>query len=60
MIERTPWARLLAMAQKLCLAPAEFWRLSVREWRALVERHEDALTRELLRELMQRFPDGKR
>jgi hypothetical protein len=60
MTERTPWARLLSIAQTLCLAPGEFWRLRIREWRALVEREQDALTRDLLRDLMQRFPDDKR
>jgi len=60
MNERTPWSTLLQRAQALCLGPAEFWRLSVREWRALVKRKEDSLSRAALEAMMQAFPDNER
>jgi uncharacterized phage protein (TIGR02216 family) len=59
MRERTPWARLLQLAQGLCVAPAAFWRLSVKEWRALVRREEHALARDALEAMMQAFPDTR-
>lgn len=31
----TPWRALLGAAIALGIAPREFWRLSLREWRAL-------------------------
>jgi len=57
MAEATPWLKLLAVAQQLGLAPAPFWRLSLKEWRALVAPANDVLTRSGLEALLQLFPD---
>ena len=35
MTDAAPWRAWLAFAAQLGIAPACFWRLSVREWRAL-------------------------
>lgn len=35
MTKRTPWAQMLAAARGMSLPPEAFWRLSLREWRAL-------------------------
>jgi uncharacterized phage protein (TIGR02216 family) len=45
------------MAQQVGIAPPTFWRLSVREWRALVAPAHDVLTRAAFDALKQRFPD---
>jgi uncharacterized phage protein (TIGR02216 family) len=57
--EPTPWRALLAAAQRLGVTPAEFWRLSLREWRALAAPSaEAALTRAAFDALAARFPDS--
>lgn len=33
----TPWARMMRLAARAGVAPADFWRLSLKEWRLLVE-----------------------
>lgn len=60
MSDATPWPRLLALSQTLNLAPASFWRLSLREWRALVVPAKDTLTRAAFDALARRFPDKAR
>lgn len=60
MTERTPWRRLLALSQTMGVAPAAFWRLSLKEWRALVAPGHDALTRAAFDALASRFPDEER
>ncbi len=60
MSERTPWAGLLQRAHAFALPPAAFWRLSVREWRALMKRQEEAMARDALQALMRAFPDDRR
>ena len=56
--ERTPWRRMLATAQALGLAPGAFWRLSLKEWRALVAPlNEASLSRAAFEALARRFPD---
>jgi uncharacterized phage protein (TIGR02216 family) len=57
MREATPWRALLAAAAQLGVAPAAFWRLSLREWRAIAGAHVDALSREAFHALATRFPD---
>jgi uncharacterized phage protein (TIGR02216 family) len=57
MTERTPWRRLLALSQSLGVAPAQFWRLSLREWRVLVAPAHESLTRAAFDALARRFPD---
>lgn len=39
------------------IAPAEFWRLSLKEWRALVSPAHETLTRAAFDALARRFPD---
>jgi uncharacterized phage protein (TIGR02216 family) len=58
MTKPTPWPSLLSLAQQLCVAPADFWRLSIKEWRALVGT-EEVLSRDAFAAMMRRFPDGK-
>lgn len=53
----TPWADWLRAAAALGVTPAAFWRLSVREWRALTAAADAPLARNELEALMQRFPD---
>jgi hypothetical protein len=57
MAERTPWRRLLALSQTLGVEPGNFWRLSLKEWRALVSPADEALTRTAFDALASRFPD---
>jgi uncharacterized phage protein (TIGR02216 family) len=58
--EPTPWPRLLAAALGLGLTPPQFWRLSLREWRALVAPRAEQLTRAAFENLARRFPDEPR
>ncbi|MCL4716120.1 MAG: phage tail assembly chaperone [Hyphomonadaceae bacterium] len=60
MAERTPWAGWLAVAIELGVAPAAFWRLSLREWRALVAPTDASLSRAAFEALARRFPDDAR
>ncbi|HYD71991.1 MAG TPA: phage tail assembly chaperone [Candidatus Binatia bacterium] len=60
MTERTPWARLLALSLTLGVAPSKFWRLSLKEWRALVSPAHETLTRAAFDALASRFPDNQR
>jgi hypothetical protein len=60
MPERTPWGRLLALSQTLGVAPVGFWRLSLKEWRALVSPAHETLTRAAFDALAQAFPDEER
>ncbi len=55
----TPWRAMLAVAAQLGVPPAHFWRLSLREWRAIAapEGHE-TLPRAAFEALAQRFPDN--
>ena len=53
------WAERLRMAARLGVAPEAFWRLSLAEWRALVEPGSaGALGRSELAALMEAHPDG--
>jgi uncharacterized phage protein (TIGR02216 family) len=60
MSEATPWPRLMALSQTYNVTPASFWRLSLKEWRALVAPATDSLTRAAFDALAQRFPDKAR
>lgn len=60
MAEASAWPRLMAAAWRRGLAPAQFWRLSVREWRALMAPADEALSRAAFDALAQRFPDRQR
>jgi hypothetical protein len=60
MIEKTPWSAWLALAARaFALSPREFWRLSLREWRALAAPARVGLTRSELNTLASRFPDAQ-
>ncbi len=56
----TSWAEMLRTAARLGLAPEAFWRLSLREWRMLVEAPASAapLGRAALERMMEGWPDG--
>jgi len=57
---KTPWPLLLAAALRLGLTPEQFWRLSLREWRALnTPQLGEALSRSTFDALARRFPDMK-
>ncbi|MBL8545633.1 MAG: phage tail assembly chaperone [Hyphomonadaceae bacterium] len=57
MSEASPWRDMLASAALFGIAPADLWRLSLREWRALTRRDGAALSRSAFEALTQRFPD---
>lgn len=57
MTERTRWAAMLAAALRLGVAPHRFWRLSLREWRAIAATHDVAMNAADLQALAARFPD---
>jgi len=59
-VEPTPWRTLMAAALSLGIAPEQFWRLSLREWRALVAPARRALSRDGFNELSEQFPDRMR
>ncbi|WP_374390824.1 phage tail assembly chaperone [Brevundimonas sp.] len=56
----TPWAEMLRTAAALGITPEAFWRLSLREWRMLVEAPAGAepLGRVGLERMMEGWPDG--
>jgi uncharacterized phage protein (TIGR02216 family) len=57
-MNRTPWAAWLAHAlAAFAIAPATFWALSLREWRALNGAGAAPLTRGDFNALSARFPD---
>jgi len=49
---------MLAAACALGVTPASFWRLSLREWRAIVSPSHTALSRASFEALKARFPDA--
>ncbi len=51
---------MLVLAQRRGIAPAAFWRLSLKEWRALAAPGESALTRAGFEALAARFPDQQK
>lgn len=54
-----PWPGLLRLAAlRFGLAPEAFWRLSLVEWRALVDEPSGALNRAGLEALTRAWPDG--
>ncbi|MGD9979865.1 MAG: phage tail assembly chaperone [Hyphomonadaceae bacterium] len=57
MTERTPWPVMLSLARQIGIEPSAFWRLSLREWRALAAPSADALSRAAFADLARRFPD---
>jgi len=56
----TRWAEMLRLAAGLGVAPEAFWRLSLKEWRALTGAPVSAaLGRRGLEALAERFPDER-
>lgn len=53
---------MLAAARELAIAPNQFWRLSLREWRAITALRSaaEAMPRAAFERLAQNFPDEKR
>jgi len=54
--DAAPWGAWIRAALMVGIEPEAFWRLSLKEWRALFDR-ESALARTDLDALMRRFPD---
>ena len=56
----TPWGEMMRTAAALGIGPEAFWRLSLREWRMLVERAPGAppLGRAGLERMREDWPDG--
>ena len=55
-----PWPAMLRLAVTLTIAPEAFWRLSLKEWRALSEvGGGDPLGRRDLAALIALFPDTR-
>jgi len=55
--EATPWGVWLKAAFSFGLAPEAFWRLSVKEWRALTCPNAAPFDRAALDALAAQFPD---
>lgn len=53
-----PWRSMLRAALTRGVAPEAFWRLSVREWRALAGEEANVLHKAAFIALAQRFPDN--
>ncbi|WP_417482982.1 phage tail assembly chaperone [Maricaulis sp.] len=57
-MSRPEWLAALRLAARMGIAPAEFWRLSLIEWRALAGAHDARpLSRRALQILMADYPD---
>ena len=57
MSDRTPWPAMLAAACARGVTPVRFWRLSLREWRAIASSPNAALSRASFEAMVARFPD---
>ena len=53
----TPWPRLIRLAAQMGIAPKDFWRLSLVEWRALTGGEAEALPRAAFEALARQYPD---
>lgn len=53
-----PWAEMWRAMISLGIAPSEFWALSYKEWRWLLETRSDSLKPDQLMVLMKEYPDG--
>lgn len=56
----TPWPEMLRLAAALGVAPEEFWRLSLKEWRMLTARPEGPapMGRTEFERMRAAWPDG--
>ncbi|MFZ4606037.1 MAG: phage tail assembly chaperone [Caulobacter sp.] len=52
-----PWPAMLRLAVSLNIGPEAFWRLSLKEWRALTGGDVEVLTRAGLDALRREHPD---
>jgi uncharacterized phage protein (TIGR02216 family) len=57
MSEQTPWRHMLSAGIRFGIAPCAFWRLSLREWRALNASPSDVLNRAAFEALVAAHPD---
>jgi hypothetical protein len=58
MADPIPWSSWLRLAAWLGVAPHNFWRLGLREWRALIGASEaQSMSRARFNALAQDFPD---
>ena len=57
--EETPWPEMLRLAAGFGVGPEGFWRLSLREWRMLMERPDvvGPMGRGVLEQMTERWPD---
>lgn len=53
----TPWPQLLRAAAGMGITPDAFWRLSLKEWRALMGGEGEAMSRAVFDDLARRYPD---
>ena len=53
------WAEMLRAAALMGIAPAQFWKLSLREWRALTPPSGPALPRRQIDLMMKSPPDER-
>lgn len=54
------WAEMLRAAALMGIAPAQFWKLSLREWRALTAPSGPALARKEFDLMMKTRPDERK
>lgn len=56
---KTPWGLMLRVAARTGVAPPEFWRLSLKEWRLLTEAPIEGLplARRELERMTEAWPD---
>ncbi|MBN8606787.1 MAG: phage tail assembly chaperone [Caulobacterales bacterium] len=59
MARSTPWNALLARALGLGVQPGAFWRLSIKEWRAIAAPSAESLSRAAFDALVRQFPDNR-
>lgn len=59
MAKPTPWAALLARALRLGVPAGAFWRLSLKEWRAIAAPQSEGLSRNAFEALARQFPDSE-
>lgn len=52
-----PWAEMMRAAISLGIAPAAFWKLSLREWRYLTGAGGEMLGRRAFEQMMTTHPD---
>ena len=58
---KTPWGAMMRLAARAGVGPADFWRLSLKEWRLLIEAPAEAgpLGRREFERMAEAWPDGE-